>query len=209
WHVDREDELTAGTQDAVHLAQQELVSFGRPAFIGCVRLGILNGEPRDDAVEMTARPTRKTGAEVAANEPDASLVIRGIGTGPQPFDSTGVDGSTVEGDDLSECAGAFFPKRTRQLATSAAQVEPAVAGAHVRPVHGVNEQLTIRAQLVLSPEGLGAGGLGPIVNRGRMEAWHGFPTLRMKSPSYFHCSSFRNAGEGHFDGRSVVFVFWS
>src|SRR5262249_16762231 len=43
-HVDRKDELTTWTQDAVHLAQQGLVRFGRPAFIGSVRLGVLNRE---------------------------------------------------------------------------------------------------------------------------------------------------------------------
>src|SRR5262249_6588228 len=55
-HVDRKDELTTWTQDAVHLAQQGLVRFGRPAFIGSVRLGVLNRESRDDAVEVTVLP---------------------------------------------------------------------------------------------------------------------------------------------------------
>src|SRR5262249_17861900 len=83
----------------------------------------------------------------------------------------------VQCDEFGDAAAALLPNRPRDLATPAAQIEPVFPASRIYPVHRIGEEVSVGAQLVLSPEGLCTRRLRPESDCRSGGGCHGFPSL--------------------------------
>src|SRR5204862_4400617 len=119
------------------------------------------GEARRRPVEAAVGEESQAVAEVGAQEADSVLAGGRAHPRPQRGDGLLVGPGAVQRDDLGEASTALLPEGAGELASAAAEVDPALAGPRLQPGDGVGEQLSIGRQVALAPERLGAAILGP------------------------------------------------
>ncbi len=88
-----------------------------------------------------------------------------------------IDRCAIRGDYAAQGTLSLLPKSPGQLPAAAAEIEPFFPRLCVQPGDGIGEQPPVRGDLLLAPEGAGASGIGPVIDRSGSGCRHDIPSL--------------------------------
>src|SRR5262249_53209182 len=141
-----------------------VIGFGRPPTqLFGIRLGVLDRQARDDAIEAAALPPVQPRREIGMNKTNSLIPIRKANSVAQPLEGHSIVGRAGQTDDFLYGPAAVMPEGLREFAAAASQVQPALSRTRRQPGAGVGQQSLIRRQFLLAPKGSGAGGIRPII----------------------------------------------